>query len=87
MVSHSSNLIFKLLFFRTLLNGITLSDIFYVTGGTSDPGGSNMDEVFAWDSESETWSKVGNMGEPRSKHAVTLIRYADLEQYGMYCDD
>ena len=46
-----------------------------------------MDEVFAWDSESETWSKVGNMGEPRSKHAVTLIRFADLQQYGIYCDD
>ena len=74
-------------FLRMLLRGITLNNIFYVTGGTSDPGGSNQDQVYAWDSESETWNKVRNMREPRSKHAVTLIRHEDIDQYGMYCDD
>ena len=76
-----------LLFLRMLLSGITLNGIFYVTGGTSNPGGSNQDEVYAWDSASETWNEVGNMREPRSKHAVTLIRYDDIEQYGIYCED
>jgi len=65
---------------RYYLNGITLNGIFYVTGGT-DGGGFDTNEVLAWDSESETWNRSGHMREPRSAHAVTLIRYTDMEQY------
>ena len=65
---------------RYYLKGITLNGIFYVTGGT-DGGGFDTNEVLAWDSESETWKISGYMREPRTAHAMTLIRYTDMEQY------
>ena len=69
------------------MNGISLNGIFHVTGGTAGAGGSNIDEILAWDSESEKWAKVfKQMKRARSRHAVTPIRYADMEKYGIHCD-
>jgi len=64
---------------RSYFNGITLNDIFHVTGGSST--GSTNTEVLAWDPATEIWGKVGDMQQSRSRHAVTLVRYEDIQQY------
>ena len=64
---------------RNFFNGITLNDIFYVTGGST--AGSTNTEVLAWDPATEDWGKVGDMQQSRSRHAVTLVRYGDIQQY------
>ena len=65
-------------FQRSFFNGISLNDIFYVTGGS---GGSTNTEVLAFNPAAEDWGKVGDMQQSRSRHAVTLVRYGDIQQY------
>ena len=59
-----------------------MGEIFYVTGGSTESEGTKTD-ILAWDTSSEEWINTGAMHNSRSRHAVTVVNFDDLQQY---CD-
>lgn len=40
--------------------------------------GENVDTIFDFDTEAETWSEVGHMAMPRGGHAVSVVNFSDF---------
>ena len=66
---------------RTSLQGVSIGQDFYVTGGEDDLEYWVQDEILSWDPASETWSVAGHLLSRRSNHGVAEVSLYEFTDY------
>ena len=67
---------------RVLLFGklsIEMKQIKWLSLGGED--GDNREEILEFNYGTESWTKIGEMTEPRIIHAVSVVSFEDYEQW------
>ena len=60
------------------LRGVTLANIFYVSGGYD---GSYLDSIVAWTDATEEWTRAGTLTTARHYHAVASIPSSAVQEW------
>jgi hypothetical protein len=68
---------------RSFLAGGSIDNVFYVTGGYQAAGERSevLDEILAWEADTETWGLAGRSLGGRWGHALATVRYRDIEAH------
>ena len=78
-VNHNNNiLIFGAQF--NIFSSLTIN-MWSFTGGSDDNGSSSYDDIYQFDTLTETWNSFGSMKYGRFYHAVDLVNYKDFSQF------
>jgi len=61
------------------MRGVTVNNMFYVLGGTTDGGSGTKSAVYGW--TGSEWEMTTNMMEKRSFHAVASVNWDEIKEY------
>jgi len=66
---------------RRGLQGITVDNNLFMTGGFDDETRTTFADILRFDIAKEEWVKIGEMSKARRWHALTQIPLSEVENY------